>query len=164
MAKPAKGKSAKGRGGKSAASRSRSKPTAPKRDYKAEYARRIKNATARGKSRQQARGHKPLEHVERRVKSESYAEKYSSEIGRFAELQTYRARIDDPAVTYALMLDYVQQHGIRAFRAIIRATEQLNAQWIDEGMPTKPGLYDLTEMDAFARAQNAHDTYWLFYH
>lgn len=36
-----------------------------KRDYKAEYARRIAKATASGKTRQQARGHKPKEHIER---------------------------------------------------------------------------------------------------
>jgi hypothetical protein len=36
------------------------------RDYKAEYARRIAKGTAAGKTRQQARGHKPREHIIRR--------------------------------------------------------------------------------------------------
>lgn len=39
---------------------------ARRRDFKAEYARRIARATAQGKTRQQARGHKAHEHVERR--------------------------------------------------------------------------------------------------
>lgn len=37
-----------------------------RRNYKAEYARRIANAAKAGKSRQAARGHKPKEHVERK--------------------------------------------------------------------------------------------------
>lgn len=42
-----------------------------KRDYKAEYARRIKRAETAGKTRQQARGHKPKEHVERARRSKA---------------------------------------------------------------------------------------------
>lgn len=46
------------------------KPTPKrKRDYKAEYARRIARATAAGKTRQAARGHKPKEHVVRQRRS-----------------------------------------------------------------------------------------------
>lgn len=39
------------------------------RNYKAEYARRIAKAKAAGKTRQEARGHKPREHVERARRS-----------------------------------------------------------------------------------------------
>lgn len=42
-----------------------------KRNYKAEYARRIRNAEAKGKSRQQARGHIAKEHVERSRRTQS---------------------------------------------------------------------------------------------
>lgn len=45
--------------------------TKRKRDYKAEYARRIAKAMAAGKTRQQARGHKPKEHVVRARKSQA---------------------------------------------------------------------------------------------
>ncbi len=40
------------------------------RDYKAEYKRRLARGKKQGKTRQQARGHRPKEHVERRRKSE----------------------------------------------------------------------------------------------
>jgi hypothetical protein len=40
------------------------KRKAKKRDYKAEYARRVANAEARGLTRQRARGHEPKEHLE----------------------------------------------------------------------------------------------------
>lgn len=43
--------------------------TKRKRNYKAEYARRIARAEAAGKTRQQARGHKPKEHIERARRS-----------------------------------------------------------------------------------------------
>jgi len=45
--------------------------TKRKRDYKAEYAKRIAKAEAAGKTRQQARGHKAKEHVERARRSKA---------------------------------------------------------------------------------------------
>lgn len=42
-----------------------------KRNYKAEYARRIAKAEKAGKTRQAARGHKPKEHLERARRSQS---------------------------------------------------------------------------------------------
>lgn len=45
---------------------SKSKRSTKRRDFKAEYVRRIKNAAKKGKTRQQARGHKPKEHIARR--------------------------------------------------------------------------------------------------
>src|SRR5215469_10901068 len=42
----------------------------PKRDYKAEYQRRVAAGRKAGKSRQAARGHKAKEHVERARKTQ----------------------------------------------------------------------------------------------
>ena len=59
-----------------------------KRDFKAEYARRIANATAKGKTRQQARGHVAREHVrrkEREIEREGITSQQRAVIRRFVE-------------------------------------------------------------------------------
>lgn len=55
-----------------------------KRNFKAEYARRIAKGAASGKTRQQARGHREKEHVERARRSKS---KYGASPGTMTKLR-----------------------------------------------------------------------------
>ena len=77
---------------------------ARKRDYRAEYAKRIARATAEGKTRQQARGHKAGEHIERARKERakeglSAAERES--IRRWWEKNQDAARVESGWPTLA---------------------------------------------------------------
>lgn len=62
------------------------------RDYAAEYARRAAKGEREGKSRQQARGHKPQEHIERRRREIERAQGTTYERRQTRELADKQAK------------------------------------------------------------------------
>lgn len=95
-----------------------------KRDYKAEYERRKRRGAALGKTRQQARGHKPEEHVERAQRARS---KYGASPATLTRLRNaakdkllaiYRASAKNPRQvserTVAKGMRYLHADDLRA--------------------------------------------------
>lgn len=141
---------------------------AKKRDFKAEYARRIKNATKKGRTRQQARGHKAAEHVERKereIEERGIAGSQEKTIERWYENyynpgnypSDARAPLDE-------VLDFAKGDGYAAFVQwrtvwdLARRTyisELTSGDWQSRGQPYLSHL---------ATQAGVSDMSWLYYH
>lgn len=102
---------------------------ARKRDYHAEYERRIAHAAERGITRQQARGHVEREHIQR-------AEREREELGGLSRYEL--ARVEAFGVRLARhnreldpqdIVDWAGRHGYHNFRNLERARQYLHREY-----------------------------------
>jgi hypothetical protein len=103
------------------------KPPPKKTKGQTAYQRRIANARAKGKTLQEARGHKPREHVERRERElrEGITTYQRGATKRFAELQARRSDTD-PGPAIAEFRQVVKDHGWQAFDDVRREVRRLS--------------------------------------
>lgn len=134
------------------------------------YARRIARAEAKGKTRQQARGHKEHEHVERKEReiaeqgvSGSQLKSIRSFLSRFNP-QGYK---DVP--TEEKLVEFVQVRGWQAFGQYRTTWDAYRRRWLKAHAANEldhtGGLgYSLEEITAQAGVMPEGDTPWLYYH
>ena len=144
----------------------RRKP-AKKRDYKAEYARRIKNAEAKGKTRQQARGHKKNEHILRREREKAETGGLSRDQikiilnwhrAAFNPKQYREVPTEDELIEWTLKKGYPR---FKQYRKIWDAARRQYKKEIADGTWESRGLKYLHHLTGMAKAP---DEQWLYYH
>ena len=134
------------------------------RDFAAEYARRVAKGRERGLSRQQARGHRPAEHVERAEREREEHGISSSErasIARFAE--RIGARNKD-APDEDELADFAIANGYAAFVAYREMQTELHRNYKRQ---TRSGAYASLGrgyIEGLASGLGLPDTSWLYYH
>jgi hypothetical protein len=140
------------------------------RDFKAEYARRIASAQARGKTRQAARGHKHQEHIARREReieqNEGVSNSQVRSIRNFYSRWLGHSKKDIP--DQEQMIDFAREVGYPQFveyRKTWDAARRVYLRELSKGTYSSRGL-DYLEMltdQAGVRGQD-DDIKWLYYH
>lgn len=134
------------------------------RDYKAEYERRISRATAAGKTRQAARGHKVREHVERRQKE---IVRYGLTIDQLKKVNAWgeRRAAAQPTISFFMdnedLVNWTKRNGFDQFSAFKRTWERERRKYKraprPKGEASLDDLYDGIELDELAPE-------WTYYH
>jgi len=143
------------------------------RDFKAEYARRIERAKAQGKTRQQARGHKPKEHIERRERERRenggltldqirriyrWHEKAWAETARFIFL------------SLEALIEFAQQNGYDAFTRYRKVWDRARRVYLADGSKDRENgeaydyLIQLHKEAGVPLAPRPDQYSWLYYH
>lgn len=144
---------------------------AKKRDFKGEYKRRLKSAEAKGKTRQQARGHQEAEHIvraEKEIENEGWTKAQEKVVrawyDRFYNEHDYP---EDARVPYEDVETFVKENGYQAYkvwRATWDAVRRNYLRELADGSYTSRGMGFLTELDENAGSPGAGDLTWLYYH
>ena len=97
------------------------------RDYKAEYAKRLARGQAQGKTRQQARGHKAHEHIERKERErEEHGGLTLDQVRSVHKWGSERERIQPRNIGLNPddLVAWAQDHGFDEYRKFRRAWER----------------------------------------
>ena len=144
---------------------SQSKP----RDFKAEYARRIARALEKGKTRQQARGHKAHEHIERREREKSQNEGLTNDQVR--SIRKWYSRFNPnqrkPEPDIEDVIDFAREQGYPQFgeyRKVWDAARRTYLREQSKGTYSSRGLSYLEMLTDMAGVRSHGDIEWLYYH
>lgn len=135
---------------------------ARKRDYAKEYARRIAAAEAKGKTRQQARGHKEQEHVHRR-------EREREELGglsayEISAIRDWAGRYGNKDRDVDEVVEHARENGYDAFK---RYRDTWNAARRTYLRESKAGTYSsrgLQYLEMLTGNAGVDEMAWLYYH
>lgn len=131
------------------------------RDYKAEYAKRIARATTKGKTRQQARGHRAGEARERKEREREEFGLSSSEI---RAIQAWCGRYNNESRDVDEVIERAASSGYQWFqnyRDVWNAARRTYLREQKAGTYASRGLGYLEMLTANAEAE---DISWLYYH
>jgi len=131
------------------------------RDYKAEYAARIARAVARGKTRQQARGHRPHEHIHR---AEHEREEFGLSNSEVRSIRAFCARFSNEGRDVEDVIEAARENGYAWFvnyRNVWTAARRTYLREVAAGTYASRGLGYLEYLTAQAEAE---DIAWLYYH
>jgi hypothetical protein len=99
----------------------------PRSQWSPAYAKRMESAEGRGLTRQQARGHRAAEHIQRK-EGKGLAPSLSARVDRFARNQARRAGSGDPDEAARRLKAWVREHGVRRFDALDRTVKRRHAE------------------------------------
>ena len=145
-------------------------PSARQRDYKAEYARRIARADAKGKTRQQARGHKVREHVirrEREIAKRGITRDQERIVINWYN-KHYNPQGHDEVASLEDLLAWLPQHGYDAFKLFRATWDPIRRQYLQEikagTWQTRGWPYLQIAWDNSGVFATGEPISWLYYH
>ena len=135
------------------------------RDFKAEYARRIANALKKGKTRQQARGHRPQEHIarrEREIAEEGITKAQTRIVFNWAANRLYQ--IKDHEIEATDVVTWAQEVGYDAFKQYRHTWEAARRQYKREVRNGSYASRGLGYLQMLADNAGVDELSWLYYH
>lgn len=138
---------------------------ARKRDYAAEYARRLAKGRQQGKTRQQARGHRAGEHIERAERERAEFGLTRAEIARVRSWATARlAVISDHRSDPQDVVDQAMSEGyewFRTYRDTWNAARRTYIRELHSGTYSSRGMGFL---EYLADIPPVPELEWMYYH
>jgi hypothetical protein len=137
------------------------------------YSKRVARAEAKGKSRQQARGHKPKEHIERRAKE---VERYGITTDQIRRIRAWYHVFNDREYkgvpSESETIEYAQDNGYKAWTVWRDTWNDVRAKYLAamkrgeliDGNLTAEGYSYLVSLTTQAGVRPSGDEQWLYYH
>lgn len=137
------------------------------RDYKAEYAKRIERAMAKGLSRQRARGHQVQEHIIRKERREEFEETglYSHQIKTIFQWATKRQfQIHDADQDPLDVVEWAKSVGYEAFKEYRKVWDAARRTYLREVKNKVYASRGLGYLQMLADNAGVDELSWLYYH
>ncbi len=131
------------------------------RDFKAEYAKRIARATALGKSRQEARGHKPREHVERQ---EREREEFGLSGSEVRSIRAWCDRFRNEGRDTEDVIDHARESGYAWFTNYRDTWNSARRTYLAENRAGTYASRGLGYLEMLAGMAEVEDIAWVYYH
>jgi hypothetical protein len=131
------------------------------RDYRAEYAGRIARALAKGKTRQQARGHRAGEAAERREREREEFGLSSSEV---RSIRAWCERFNNKGRDVEDVIDEAKSKGYAWFQHYRETWNAARRTYVRE---QKAGTYasrGIGYLEMLAAETDVEDVSWVYYH
>jgi|SRR6185503_5956913 len=135
------------------------------RDYKAEYARRIANALKKGKTRQQARGHRAQEHItrrEREIAEEGITKAQTRIVFNWASHRLFTVKDHD--IDAMDVVAWAQEAGYDAFKQYRHTWDAARRQYLREVRNKSYASRGMGYLQMLADNAGVDDLSWLYYH
>ncbi len=135
------------------------------RDFKAEYARRIARALEKGKTRQQARGHRPQEHVyrrEREVEQEGLTKAQQRVVFDWAAKRLYATK--DHELEPFDVVEWAKNVGYDQFKQYRHVWDAARRQYLREVRNGSYASRGMGYLSMLTEKAGVDDLSWLYYH
>jgi len=131
------------------------------RDFKAEYARRIARATAAGKTRQQARGHRPGEARERKAREREEFGLSGSEV---RSIRAWCERFQNEGRSTEDVIEEARANGYAWFVNYRNVWNSARRTYLAENRAGTYASRGLGYLELLAGMAAVEDIAWVYYH
>lgn len=131
------------------------------RDYRSEYARRIERAKAKGKTRQQARGHRPQEHIYR---AEREREEYGLTGSEVRLIRAWGNRFKNEGRDIEEVIEAARENGYAWFVTYRDTWNSARRAYVREQNAGKYASRGTGYLEYLASIPPVEDIAWMYYH